>query len=196
VNRDQAEQVFALVADLHGELRERLVTSRWWLIWAIMGVQTLAACCVSQYLLWTYPQRVFIHHIVWLVHITILLLVIRLVHRRIGGQRTARERLLWVIWLGFLFTAVLITELNDLLGLPPFKILPIAPVLATFAFIMTAFCIHPAFWVAVGIFLADAFVMVKIPEHRFLIWGLAWFITLESIAIGLRPHRASEASPL
>ena len=39
MERADAERVFALVADIGGDIRGRIVSERWWLVWIVMGVQ-------------------------------------------------------------------------------------------------------------------------------------------------------------
>lgn len=188
--------MFALVADLHGELRERLITGRWWLIWGIMGVQTLAACIVSHLCLERWPSTTRPQLITWFIHVVLMLVVVRVVQRRVGGSRTARERMLWGIWLTFLVVACFVDPLNGLLRLPPFTLLPAAALLAAFAFAMSALAVHRAFWPAATAFVGVAIAMAVWPRVEFLIYGGAWFVTLIAVAVVLRPRRATASEAL
>jgi hypothetical protein len=196
VERSEAESVFALVADLHGELRERLVTGRWWLIWAIMGVQTFATCVVSHIFLHRWPDRTLPQTAAWAVHVVLMVVVVRLVHRRVGGTRTERERLLWGIWLTFIVIACAVDPLNSLLSLPPFTLLPVAALLAAFAFAVTAIGVHRSFWPAPIVFVAASVAMARWGDMRFMIYGGAWLVTLLALAAALRPRQSPAAEAL
>lgn len=196
MNRDQAEQVFGLIDDLHGELRERLITSRWWLIWAIMGVQALATCVAAHVLLTRWPEARWLNDALWGTHVILTIIIIRLVHRRVGGQRTARERVLWGIWVSFIGAAAALSMVGQVLGLPAARLIPFAGILAAFAFAMTAVIVHRAFWGGVIICLGVTFMTAVMPGWEFLIWGSAWFVALESLAIAFRPRQPVEGRAL
>lgn len=186
LTRDEANTVFALVSEIHGELKDRLVASRWWLIWLIMGPMTLLTSVVSHVLLETMTGKTWPHVAVWSIHLAASLLVVRLVHRRTGGVRTAREQLLWIIWTAFLAAACSIAPLNDALGMETMAMLPVAAVMAAFACVVTAAGVHRMFWFGAPVFTAAAVAMVGAPGVRFLIFGAAWLIVLATAGVMLR----------
>src|SRR5690349_19067060 len=102
LTRPEAERVFRLVADLRGDLRERVVNDRWWLIWILTGLPIPITCTLTQMFFWNGVTRVLPFFLLWTAQVGVLFLTIKFVHRRQGGQRTERENFIWWIWSTFL----------------------------------------------------------------------------------------------
>jgi len=196
VNQDDANRVFAMIAEIHGDLRSRLIVSRWWLIWAAMGCLTLAAASASQWTTRILPGAIAPHVAIWSAEIAVTLLTIRVLHRRSGGQRTAKERALWTIWLSFIVAASTLPLLERALELSPFKLLPAASLLATFCCVLTATLVHWSFFLGIAVFTASTIAMARMPTFSFLIYGIAWFCFLELLALVFRPRSPIATRPL
>lgn len=195
MERAQAEQVFALIADLKGDLRERQVVERWWLIWVVAGLQILITNLITQWMIWRGVESALPHALVWGAQVSVLALTIRLIHRRRGGQRSQRERFIWWIWSSFLAIAATVALMNTLLGLPIFFTAPVIPLLATFAWSMMTMAVHPAFAVAIAMFLVTSLLMAMLPAWQFIIYGACWFLTLETLGY-FRPRGALQSEAL
>jgi len=183
MQRGEAERVLAMVADVRGDLRERIVLQRWWLVWILVGVQIASVNIVTQVLLWRGVEGLAWHGGVWTGQIVLLALTIKVVQRRGGGQRTDREGLLWTIWLAFLGFSCLLAALaatsgGDLFG----AVVPIA-VMASMSWAITAVAVHPAFWLGSALMSVAAIAMALLPEWRFMIYGGSWLLIFETLGL-------------
>lgn len=193
MERQDAERVFALVAELNGDLRGRIVSERWWLIWIVMGFEILATSLVTQWLLWQGETRTLVFLGVWGVHVALIPLIIFFIHRRGGGQRTGTELYIWWIWASFIICGSSIALFNQLAGLPIFFTAPILPLLAAFAFSIMAMVTHRFFLVCTAIFLGVMVAMSLVPSAQFLIFGAAWMLVLVALGIYFRATLAQHA---
>src|SRR5215469_7380495 len=125
MERREAERVFALVAELGGDLRGRIVSERWWLVWIVMGIQILSTASITQWLLWQGETRAFVFVALWAVHVALIPPIILFIHRRAGGQRTATELYIWWIWTSFILCGSFLAIFNQVAGLPIFFTAPI-----------------------------------------------------------------------
>src|SRR5215831_7070244 len=112
MERKEAERVFALVAELGGDLRGRIVSERWWLIWILMGLQILITSIIMQVLLLNGEKSIMPFLLLWGVHVALIPPIIFFVHRRSGGQRTATETYIWWIWATFIIGATSVAIFN------------------------------------------------------------------------------------
>ena len=138
MERNEAERVFALIADINGDLRGRVVSERWWLIWIVMGIQILVTSIITQFLIWNDQQNILAYLLLWGIHVALIPPIIFFIHRRSGGQRTATETYLWWIWGTFLVGGTCVAVFNTLVGLPILFTYPLVALLAAFAFSMMA----------------------------------------------------------
>jgi hypothetical protein len=194
MERRDAELVFALVREIGGDLRGRVIHERWWLVWIVMGVQIAITATLTQWLLWSGETRLERFAAVWGVHIALLPLIVAVIHRKGGGQRTATEQYIWRIWGTFLVCSVGVAALERITGLPLFTSAPILAVLSAFAFSMLAMVTHPGFLACGGYFLLTALAMACRPQEQILIFGLAWAALLLGLGAWFRAHRAPLAA--
>jgi hypothetical protein len=186
MERIDAERVFALVAEIGGDIRGRIVSERWWLIWIVMGIQILLTCVCTQWLLWSGEHRSLVYIGLWGLHVVLIPPIIALIHRRSGGQRTATETFIWWIWTTFILAATSVGLFNQAVGLPLFFNAPVLGLLAAFAFSMMAMVTHRFFLVYALIFLAVMTAMSLFPHVQFLIYGFSWCIVLVALGIYFR----------
>lgn len=196
MNRPEAERVFRLVAELQGELRDRFVPDRWWLVWTLMGVEILCTNVATHVLLSRGIARPGPHFAVFGAQVVALAATIRIAQRRGGGVRPQREAFVWWIWTTFLIAAASVGALNILLGLPFFTLAPILPLLAAVSFSAMAMVVARSFLAASVAFAACAFLMALAPAAQFLTYGACWFIVLESFGIAHRPRGRREGRSL
>ncbi|HTE17407.1 MAG TPA: hypothetical protein VK689_03375, partial [Armatimonadota bacterium] len=138
MERREAERVFALVREIGGDLRGRIVSERWWLVWITMGLEILVTCSVTQLLLWRGEWRLLPFAILWGLHVALLPVLVAIIHRKGGGQRTATEGYLWWIWGTYLCCCLGAAFVEQLAGLPLFRTAPFLALLAVFAFSVLA----------------------------------------------------------
>src|SRR4051812_14546462 len=98
MNRADAERILTLVNEMSGDLRGRIVSERWWLVWVAVGFDVLFAYGALQWLVWSGEQRRLVLLLPRAANVFVLFLIIKFVHRRAGGQRTGTEGYLWWIW--------------------------------------------------------------------------------------------------
>jgi hypothetical protein len=196
MERTDAERIFALVAEIGGDIRGRIVSERWWLIWIVMGIQILLTACITQLLLWHGEHRSLVYIGLWGLHILLIPPIIAFIHRRGGGQRTATETFIWWIWATFILAAVSVGLFNQAAGLPLFFDAPLLGLLTAFAFSMMAMVTHRYFLVHALIFLAVMIAMSLLPQVQFLIYGVSWCIVLVTLGVYFRltfvPHPARQ----
>lgn len=111
-----------------------------------------------------------------------------------NGRRKAPQLigLLARVWITFLILKLNAVSLNQLMGMPDmahewFK--PMWGTLGTFAFAMMAWLTTPWFLVLAVQMSLTAMLIVKIPEHAYLIYGLSWFIAINVVGLGLERAR-------
>lgn len=194
MERVDAERIFALVAEIGGDIRGRIVSERWWLIWIVMGFQILLTNCITQFLLWSGEHRSFVYFGLWGLHVLLIPPIISFIHRRGGGQRTATETFIWWIWATFILAATGVGLFNQVAGLPLFFNAPILGLLAAFSFSMMAMVTHRYFLFYSLIFLGIMIAMSLFPQVQFLIYGGSWCIVLVTLGVSFRlttvPHPA------
>jgi len=181
-----AERVFALVAEIGGDIRGRIVSERWWLVWIVMGVQIFITNCITQLLLWSGEHRSLVYIGLWGLHVLLISPIIFFIHRRGGGQRTATETFIWWIWTTFILAATSVGLFNQAAGLPLFFNAPLLGLLAAVAFSMMAMVTHRYFLVHAVIFMAVMAAMSLFPHVQFLIYGVSWCVVLVVLGIYFR----------
>jgi hypothetical protein len=192
MERADAERVFTLVTEIGGDIRGRILSERWWLIWIVMGVQICLTNCVTQVLLWKSEHRPLVYLGLWSLHVLLIAPIIFFIHRRSGGQRSATETFIWWIWTTFILAAMGVGLFNQAVHLPLFFTAPLLGLLATIAFSMMAMVTHRFFLVYAGLFLAVMAAMSLFPHVQFLIYGGSWCVLLVVLGIFFRirivPH--------
>ena len=192
MERADAERVFAVIADLKGDLRDRQVTERWWLVWIACAVQILPTNLITQWLIWrgeaTGSLDLWPFVLLWGTQVLLLPVTIKLIHRHRGGQRSQRETFIWGIWLTFLAAASLWALVNGLLGLPLFQTAPAVPLLAAVAWATMAMTVHPAFLGGAAVFVGATLGMALVPSHQFVLYGVCWFAVLMGLGLYFRPR--------
>src|SRR5215469_4353910 len=153
MERTDAEKVFALISDIEGDIRGRIVAERWWLIWIVLGIEILFTSSITQLLLWSGENRALPYFVLWGVHTILIPPMIFFIHRRSGGQRPATETYIWWIWISFILCAISIGFFNQFANLPLFYNAPVLGLIAAFAFSMMAMVTHRFFLMCAVIFL-------------------------------------------
>ncbi|GHO46000.1 hypothetical protein [Ktedonospora formicarum] len=196
MERNNAERVFTLVAEIGGDIRGRIISERWWLIWIVMGIQILLTNSITQLLLWNGEHRSLIYIGLWGLHILLIPPIIFFIHRRSGGQRTTTETFIWWIWTTFILAATCTGLFNEAVGLPLFFNAPILSLLAAVAFSMMAMVTHRYFLIHAVVFLATMIAMSAFPQAQFVIYGGCWCLALVALGIYYRltivPHPARQ----
>jgi hypothetical protein len=196
MERPDAERIFALVADLQGELRGRIVNDRWWLIWIVMGLQIPITCGITQWLIWHGEQRGIVFAGLWGLHVALMPVIIAFIHRRSGGVRTAAERCIWWIWTAFIICSSASAIVNSLLGLPLFYAASVIALLVAFSFAMMAMVVHLSFILGSVFFFIVTLLMCVFPHFQFVIYGSGWCVVLVSMGLYFRPQGISSRKPL
>jgi hypothetical protein len=186
MERGDAERVFALVAELAGDLRGRIVSERWWLIWLVMGVEISLTSSITQWLLWHGETSTLVFVLVWGIHLALIPPIIALIHRNSGGQRTATELYIWWIWISFSVCSGVLALFNQLAGLPIFWTAPIIALLGAFAFSIMAMVTHRFFVIYAVLFVVVMVAMSLLRHDQFLIFGGSWAVVLFSMGIYFR----------
>ncbi|MGO8951217.1 MAG: hypothetical protein ACLQUY_26895 [Ktedonobacterales bacterium] len=191
MQRGDAERIFALVAELGGDLRGRIVSERWWLIWIVLGGQILLTASITQWLLWHGETRTVVFVALWGAHVALIAPIIFFIHRGAGGQRTATELYIWWIWTSFILCGGVVALFNQLAGLPIFFTAPVLALLAAFAFSIMAMVTHRFFLIYSVLFLAVMVAMSLVRGAQFLIFGGSWAIILISMGVYFRATQAT-----
>jgi hypothetical protein len=186
MDRADAERVLALVAEISGDQRGRIISERWWLVWIAVGVHMLVGSAVLQALLWQGEGSPAVFGALLVGYAIILFLIIRLIHRRAGGQRTAVETSIWWIWSTQILGTFILTLLEVITRQPLFALAPVHALLAAFAFSVMAMLTDRFFLVHSGLFAAVAVAMALLPGYQFLIYGLVWFVVLTALGLYYR----------
>jgi hypothetical protein len=192
MHRRDADRVLALVAEISGDLRGRIVAERWWLVWIAVGADMLAACAVLHFLLRRENAGPALPVSLLAGNVAVVLLLIRFIHRCGGGQRTATEGYLWRIWTTYILGTFGVCLFDALAGAPLFTSAPLFALLAAFAFAMMAMLIHPFFLVHAVFFTAVMAAMAIARDYQFLLLGGAWFGAMLALGLYYRLHDSPE----
>jgi hypothetical protein len=191
MQRSEAKRVFALLNDLNGDLRGRIVSERWWLVWIAMGVEILITSIITQLLCWNGETRLEAFLLVWGVHVGLIPPIIFFIHRRSGGQRTATETYIWWIWGTFIACSTLTAFFSFYITQPVRSAAPLVALLAAFAFSMMAMVTHRFFLVLAAAFVGVMLAMSVLPDYEFLIFGGAWCAALVVLGVYFRATRTA-----
>jgi hypothetical protein len=186
MQRSEAERVFALLNDLNGDLRGRVISERWWLIWIVMGIEILITSIVTQFIRWNGETRLEAFLLIWGVHVALIPPIIFFIHRRSGGQRTATETYIWWIWGTFIACSTLTAFFSFYVTQPARSAAPLVALLAAFAFSMMAMVTHRFFLVFAAAFVGVMLAMTALPDDEFLIFGGAWCVALVTLGVYFR----------
>lgn len=194
MQRAEAAEVFAFLNRLNGDLRGKVVSERWWLVWMVMGVQILITSIVTQFLRWNGETQLLSYLLIWGIHVALIAPIIFFIHRRGGGQRTVTETFIWWIWATFIVASTLAAFFSQLVTQPEKSSAPIVALLAAFAFSMMAMITNRFFLIPALAFIGVMVAMTVLPQVEFFIFGGAWFVVLILLGIYFRttvqPHPA------
>ena len=125
-----------------------------------------------------------------------------LAFRLCGGRRPAYPapplaRLVARVWLAYFALAFNLCAMNGLRGHRMFELFPALASLASFGFLVMAFAVHRRFFGAVLVMFPAGLLMAAQLRHAYLIFGLAWWLVLNGIGLGLvrRRHASPARTP-
>lgn len=129
-----------------------------------------------------------------------------LIFRFCGGPRSAEPwpplaRLVFRVWISYFLLAFNLCSMNTLGGHRMFELFPAMASLASFAFLLMTFAVHRRFFAAVLVMFPAGLLMAAFLLHAYLIFGLAWWLVLNSVGLTLlrgrspSPVRTSTAVP-
>ncbi len=191
MQRSEAERVFALLNDLNGDLRGRVISERWWLVWIVMGIEILITSLITHLLRWNGETRLEAYLLVWGVHVGLIPPIIFFIHRRSGGQRTATETYIWWIWGTFIVCSTLTAFFSFYVTQPARSAAPLVALLAAFAFSMMAMVTHRFFLIFAAAFVTVMLAMAALPAYEFVIFGGAWCAALVALGVYFRATMAA-----
>ncbi len=146
------------------------------------------ACCEALFLT---GDRAATHFLpLWIGDVAFGLLYLRPKLVGLGRLDSARSaRLTLRIWLTFAILCLTSASLNSLTGfqIDWFKIS--WSMLGTFGFATLAWIFHLAFLIPAVLMSITALLIASHPDHAYIIFGLAWFLTLHALAVGLEGKR-------
>jgi hypothetical protein len=196
MDRSSAERVFSLMSEISGDMRGRVVSERWWLIWIVVGLETMLTSTVTQVFVWQGEKRLLPYLIAWGIHTALVPLIIAVIHRQSGGQRTATETYIWWIWTTFIFCCLVQILFDHLTGLPMGTFSPAAGMFAAFGFSMMAMITHRFLLICAAAFVIAAIAMAIFTQVQMLIFGASWLIILVALGIyfrvSIRPAQARQ----
>ena len=126
-----------------------------------------------------------------------------LIFRLCGGPRSAEAplplgRFVVRIWTAYFLLSFNLCSLNALRGHIMFELFPAMASLGSFAFLVMSFVIDRRFYAAVLVLFAAGLLEAANLPHAFLVFGLAWWLVLNGVGIGLlwrrRPALRQSAS--
>src|ERR1019366_7594921 len=102
------------------------------------------------------------------------------------------------IWTAYFLLSFNLCSLNALRGHIMFELFPAMASLGSFAFLVMSFVIDRRFYAAVLVLFAAGLLEAANLPHAFLVFGLAWWLVLNGVGIGLlwrrRPALRQSAS--
>ena len=193
-NTSQTVEPERLIHSAKAELARDLIAiarrDRWDVALMLVGFAHLAMFLVCQ-TLYTRGDRAETHFMaLWGMELLAVLGIFRLVAGRGWHRASPLAGVIVRVWATFLILSFNVASLNTLTGwtLDWFK--PVWATLSTFVFAMLAWLITPRFlWLAVLMYFTGLS-MVRFPAWNYLIYGVAWFVALQAIALDLRRKRA------
>ena len=115
---------------------------------------------------------------------------VALIFRLCGGPRPAEAppplvRFVVRVWVPYFVLAVNLGTMNTLRGHHLFELFPAMASLASFAFLVMSFAVSRRFFWAVPVLFAAGLFMAAFLLHAYLIFGLAWWLVLNGVGLGL-----------
>jgi hypothetical protein len=119
-----------------------------------------------------------------------------LIFRLCGGPRSAEPplplaRFVVRVWATYFMLAFNLCSMNALRGHRMFELFPAMASLASFGFLAMSFVINRRFYGAVLVMFAAGLLEAANLPHAFLVFGLAWWLVLNCVGIGLFWRRRS-----
>jgi hypothetical protein len=123
-----------------------------------------------------------------------------LIFRLCGGPPSAERppalsRFIGRVWFAYFVLAFNLGSMNTLRGHPMFELFPAMASLASFGFLVMTFAVNRRFFAAVVVMFAAGLLMAAYLLHAYLIFGLAWWLVLNGIGLGLLRRRPSSPAP-
>jgi hypothetical protein len=127
---------------------------------------------------------------------------VALIFRLCGGPRSAEAppplaRFVVRVWVSYFVLAFNLGTMNTLRGHYMFELFPAMASLASFAFLVMSFAVNRRFFWAVPVLFAAGLLMAAFLLHAYLIFGLAWWLVLNGVGLGLlaRGRRREAETP-
>jgi hypothetical protein len=172
----------------HGELVKVALQRNWGLSFMLAGWLHLLAFSFCYYLTLIENYHAATGYLlIWIGELIGMWLIFRIC----GGARSPAtppaplETFIRRVWLGYFVLAFDLGSLNNLRGHELFEFFPAIAALASFGFMMMSIVIHWKFFGAVLVMFASGLLMAAFFVHAYLVFGLAWWLVLGGISVGL-----------
>jgi len=150
----------------------------------VIGWLHLAFFGANQWVAWKLEAS-WLHVLFWFAEVGVLVVALRQLIGPGWWRSTPLAGTLTRVWITFLIIAFNVATMNALMGLDPRWYQPVWTSLSTFGFATTAWICNLWFLVpAVGMYFVGQ-AIVQWPSYAFLIYGLAWWATLQGTGLVL-----------
>ena len=191
MSRDLRSRYESLHREMVEQFERTAAVENHWLIYTLLGWEHLVTCGISHYLLRVRelqgPRWMYV--VVWLVQILAVLATVRFISGRSRTDESPIEPINKRIWTMFIFLCINVAVLNVVTGQPIFVFMPALATLSAFGFTFLTSLISRRFMAAGFTMFATGILMAKFPSHEFLIYGLGWFVVLETLSVILWRRR-------
>lgn len=167
-------------------LEQTAAVENLWLVLTLLGWENMAACFVSQLLVWSAGGAAVARWplaVVWLVQIVVALVTISVISGRPRFEDSPLQSIVRRVAGVFVLLCCNVAVLEALAGLPTLTLLPVLSTVSSFALLMLAATISPRFVAAALFLFAAGTLMARLPAYGFLIYGVAWLIVLQTLGV-------------
>jgi hypothetical protein len=176
MNREEATRALELLRTVVTQARDDTALQNWGVIWIVHALTNGAAFSTTQILLWRGHQSRWPFIFLWSVTVVANIGLILLLKARRAGAKTFIENQIWSIWLSFIGAVMLLSVVNDLMGLRLLVLGPVISILSAFGFSMMGAIMGRRWYLGSAVFAAASLAMAAVPHYQYLLLGLIWCV--------------------
>lgn len=176
--------------DLVADLDRVAARDRWGRAFLAIGATHCAAFATCEVMYTSGDRRESPYVAIWLLELAAVLLTMQFVAGRYWWRATPLAGILGRVWGTFLLLSFNLTTMNSMTGIDAsqwFK--PALTNLASFAFAITAYLVSPRYFIPAVQMYLTGLLMIRFPDHGYVIHGVSWFITLVALGVILERRR-------
>jgi hypothetical protein len=174
MNRQEAIEALELLRKVVSQARDDTTLQNWGVIWMVHGLSNSFGFLTTNLFMWRGYSSPWPYAALWTGVLLFNIPSIFFLKSRTAGARTFIENMIWLIWLTFIVTVILMGLANHLSGFKVFTLGPVIGILSAFAFSMMGGLMGKKWFLVAGLFALASLAMSLFPDWQFVILGSVW----------------------